>query len=64
MKIKLCHESKTSFISVVTIDSSNTLPLAVRMAWNCCEMESAINTKSVMCLEVNKTIKSTQNVLL
>ena len=52
-------------MSVAIIDSSNKLPQAEKKkARNCCETESAIKTKSVLCLEVSKTMKSNQEILL
>ena len=33
-------------------------------AWNCCEMENAINTKSVLWVEVSKAIKINQGCVL
>ena len=41
-------ESKTSFMSVAVVDSSNKLPLAERQH-GICETESAIKLGSVLC---------------
>ena len=49
-------------VAARNIDSLHVhVPLAER---NSCEMDSPIKTRSVLCLEVSRTIKSNQEALL
>ena len=62
---KVSYENRTSFVSVAIIDSSNKLLQAEKKKHGIAdEMKSAIKTRLVLCLEVSKTIKSNQEVLL
>ena len=53
---------RSPILAARNIDSLHVhVPLAER---NSCEMDSPIKTRSVLCLEVSRTIKSNQEALL